>query len=150
MVGHDATSGGGGIHHVAIKVAEFDEAVRFYTEGLGFGVATSWGAGDSRAVLLDTGNGNYLEIFAGGRPAAEAAGGLIVHVALRSSDVDDSIARARAAGAKVTLEPKDVDIPSEPPLPVRIAFCKAPCGETLEFFCDRRDPRPGRAQHPDA
>jgi len=138
MSGCNEAIGGGGFHHVAIKVADFEGTVRFYTEGLGFTVATRWGEGDGRAVLLDTGDGNYFEIFAGGRPATEARPGPIQHVALRSSDVDGAIARARAAGAQVTMEPKDVAIPSDPPVPVRIAFCKAPGGETLEFFCHRQ------------
>ena len=137
MTGHNEAIAGGGFHHVSMKVADFDETVRFYTEGLGFVPATCWGDGDARAVLLDTGDGNYFEIFAGGRPAAEASRGAIQHVALRTDDVDRAIARARDAGAEVTLEPRDVDIPSDPPTPVRIAFCKAPGGEVIEFFCHR-------------
>jgi glyoxylase I family protein len=136
-MGRNKVIGGGGFHHLAIKVADFDGAVKFYTEGLGFVVAARWGDGDGRAILLDTGDGNYFELFAGGKPSAEAAGPF-VHVALRSDNVDAALARAKAAGAVVTMEPKDVDIPSTPPLPVRIAFCKAPGGEVLEFFCHRK------------
>ena len=138
MSGHNEAIGGGGFHHVAIKVADFDATERFYTEGLGFTVATRWGEGDGRAVLLDTGDGNYFEIFAGGQPATDAPARPIQHVALRSSDVDGAIARARSAGAEVTMEPRDIDIPSDPPTPVRIAFIRAPGGEVIEFFCHRR------------
>ena len=80
-----------------------------------------------------TGDGNYLEIFAGGgEPKPEGA---VLHFALRTTDCDTAIERAREAGAEVTVEPKDVDIPSTPePTPVRIAFCKGPDGEVIEFF----------------
>ena len=138
MAGHNKAIGGGGFHHVAIKVANFDESVMFYTRALGFTEAIRWGKGDNRAILLDCGDGNFFELFAGGQPApadTKAGGaGPIIHVALRSDDVDGAVARARAGGAEITLEPKDVTIPSNPPTPVRIAFCRAPGGEVIEFF----------------
>lgn len=125
----------GGIHHVAMRVANFDECVAFYTDGLGFPVAHSWGEGEKRAALLDTGGGNYLEVFAGGQAAEQAAA--IIHFALRTDDVDGLTERARAAGAEITVEPKDVTIQCDPPLPVRLAFCKGPAGETIEFFHEK-------------
>ena len=60
---------GCGYHHVAIRATDFDGTMRFYTEGFGFRPAVRWGEGDGRAVLLDTGDGNYLEVFAGGKRA---------------------------------------------------------------------------------
>ena len=138
MAGHNKAIGGGGFHHVAIKVANFDESVMFYTRALGFIEAIRWGEGDNRAILLDCGDGNFFEIFAGGQaaPADAKSGGAgpIIHVALRSDDVDGAVARARAGGAEITMEPTDVTIPSNPPTPVRIAFCRAPGGEVIEFF----------------
>jgi catechol 2,3-dioxygenase-like lactoylglutathione lyase family enzyme len=138
MAGHNKAIGGGGFHHVAIKVANFDESVTFYTRAMGFTESVRWGEGDRRAILLDCGDGNFFELFAGGQAvkadAQAGASGPLVHVALRSDDVDGAIARARAGGAEITMEPKDVTIPSNPPTPVRIAFCKAPGGEVIEFF----------------
>jgi glyoxylase I family protein len=133
MKGKNKKIGGGGFHHVAMKARDFDASVRFYTEGLGFRKVLSWGEGDKRAVMLDTGDGACLEIFAGGPPEPRPEGA-VVHFALRSSDPDAAIQCARQAGAVVTMEPKDVDIPSNPPTPVRIAFCKGPDGEVIEFF----------------
>ena len=133
MTGRNEAIGGGGIHHVAMNSPDFDASVRFYTEALGFVVAHGWGDGDGRAVLLDTGDGSHLEIFCGPAGAGDAS---LLHFALRSSDVDGAIERARAAGAEITVEPKDVDIPCDPVLPVRLAFCKGPAGETIEFFDD--------------
>ena len=134
MSGNNEAIGGGGFHHLAMRVADFDAAVEFYTEGLGFTEKVTWGEGDGRAIMLDTGDGNYLELFAGGSSEPGPEGG-VLHFALRTRDCDTAIERARAAGAEVTVEPKDVDIPTKPdPLPVRIAFCKAPDGAVIEFF----------------
>ena len=127
MGGHNARIGGGGFHHVAMRVRDFDASWQFYTEGLGFVPRVTWGEGDGRAAMLDTGAGNYLEIFAGGsdEPRPE---GTVLHFALRTADCDKAIEAARAAGAEVTVEPRDVTIPSDPPTPVRLAFCKGPVG----------------------
>ncbi len=123
-----------GFHHVAMKVANFDAVVEFYKKGLGLTEKISWGEGNSRAALLDCGNGNYLEIFAGGN-AGPVPEGAVLHLALRTGDPDAALAQAVAAGAVVTVAPKDVTIPSKPqPTPVRIAFCRGLAGETLEFF----------------
>lgn len=123
-----------GFHHVAMKVANFDAVVEFYKSGLGLTEKITWGEANSRAVLLDCGNGNYLEIFAGGN-AGPVPEGAVLHLALRTSDPDAALAQAVAAGAVVTVAPKDVTIPSQPqPTPVRIAFCRGLAGETLEFF----------------
>ncbi len=137
MAGRNAAIGGGGFHHVAIKVANFDESVEFYTQALGFTVHARWGEGDNRAILMDCGDGNFFEMFAGGQArlaGADSDAGPLVHVALRSDDVDGAIARARSGGAEITIEPKDVTIPSDPPMPVRIGFCRSPGGEVIEFF----------------
>ncbi len=123
----------GGFHHLALKAADFEKTVKFYTEGLGFKEWISWGEGDGRAVMIDAGNGNYLEIFAGGQNSPKPEGNYI-HVAFAAENCDEAIERARKAGAVVTMEPTDVEIKSNPPLQVRIAFCKGPDGEVIEFF----------------
>jgi glyoxylase I family protein len=129
--------GGGGFHHIALKASNFDASLRFYVDGLGFVPRLSWGQADGRAVMLDTGDGDYLEIFAGGQrvgaPAPEGAGSLL-HIALRTNDCDAATARARQAGAKITVEPKDVDIPTDPVTHVRLSFFTGPDGETIELF----------------
>jgi len=137
-VGTNKAIGGGGFHHLAIKVHDFEAAVKFYTQGLGFAEKVAWGEGNGRAVMLDTGDGNYLEVFAGGA-AGPKPEGAILHFALRTRDCDEAIKRAREAGAQVTMEPKSLDIPSKPAAtPVRIAFCKGPAGEVIEFFQSER------------
>jgi glyoxylase I family protein len=129
-----------GFHHAALRARDFDASVTFYREGLGMTPAIAWGQGDSRAVMLDTGNGNHLEVFAGGAAHPTRSPGEseppLLHIAFRTRSCDASFARARAAGAVVVAEPKTVTIPSDPPTTVRIAFCTGPDGETIEFFQD--------------
>lgn len=145
MPGTNPLLGGGGFHHVAVKVHDFDKSIGFYTQILGFKEKIRWGerkeGQDGRAIMLDTGDGNYLELFAGG-PATPrtpssptAADGPILHIAFRTADVDAVVVRARTAGITITMEPKHVDIPSTPgPTPVRIAFVQGYDGEILELF----------------
>ncbi len=134
MAGSNSAIGGGGFHHVAIRAHDFDASVKFYTEALGFTEKIAWGEDRGRAVMLDTGDGNYLEVFANGEEGSKPEGA-IIHFAIRTSDVDSAIARARGAGAEVTVEPKDIEIKSRPQhMPVRLAFFKGPDGEIIELF----------------
>lgn len=130
---------GCGFHHLAIRVRDFDRSVRFYTDVLGCTEKIAWGDAPHRAVMLDLGDGNYLELFErpDQPPPAPEQEGLLLHLALRTDRVDEAIERVRAAGAQVTMEPKSVDIPTTNglgPVPVRIAFFKGPDGEVIEFF----------------
>ncbi|GGD96059.1 VOC family protein [Paenibacillus nasutitermitis] len=129
-MGSNGKIGGGGFHHVAIRVCDFDATVRFYTEVLGFTDKVRWGEGDSRAIMLDTGDGNYLEVFAGGTKG-EKPEGAFLHLALRSDDVDAATELARAAGMEITVEPKDAELGGSR---VRISFFKGPDGEIIELF----------------
>ena len=124
---------GSGFHHVAVKVKDFDGTVAFY-EGLGFEAKLTWGEDDKRAVMFDMGDGNCVEVFAGGPPPGES-NGAILHFAVRTDDCDSALEAARAAGAEVTREPYDVTVDSRPePMNLRIAFVRAPGGEIIEFF----------------
>lgn len=118
---------------MALKTADWKATIGFYTEVLGFTEKIAWGQAPGRAIMLDTGDGNYLEVFED--PAYQPdPNGAIIHFALRADDCDAALERARSAGAEVTVEPKDVAIPSNPVTPVRIAFCKGPEGAVIEFF----------------
>jgi glyoxylase I family protein len=136
MAHKNAVIPGCGYHHVALRVADFEATLRFYVEGLGCKPTVAWGEGERRAALLDTGDGNYVEVFAGAKraPGEPAPEGAVIHFALRTSDCDVAIEKARAAGAEVTVEPKSVAVFGDPPITIRIAFCKGPDGEVIEFF----------------
>ena len=133
MSSSNSALSGCGFHHVAIKTSDWAATINFYADALGFTEKISWGEAPKRAAMLDTGDGNYLEIFEdpGYRPDPNGA---IVHFALRTDDCDSALERARSAGVEVTVEPKDVEIASSPPTPVRLAFCKGPEGSVIEFF----------------
>ncbi len=143
--GNNSTIAGGGYHHVAIRVIDFDETLKFYVDGLGFTRRYSWGSDgrkqgekDIRATMLDSGDGNYLEVFAGGTgtPWAEITDGVFFHVAFRTTDIQAAIEKARAAGATITVEPKSVVPPNadEPKQTFTVAFFRGPSGEIVEFF----------------
>src|SRR5829696_4145833 len=85
--GTNATIGGGGFHHVAVRVPDWDAAITFYKDVLGFKERIAWGEGDKRAVMLDVGDGAYLEVFAGGTTPPEEDGP-ILHIAFRTDNVD--------------------------------------------------------------
>ena len=51
--------GDGGIHHVALRVRDFEASVKFYSDVLGFVEKIRWNESPKRIALLDTGNGSY-------------------------------------------------------------------------------------------
>jgi len=124
---------GAGSHHLAVAAADFDKSMKFYTEGLGMKVAASWGEDKGRAAMLDIGDGSHIELFANGSEE-ESKNERFVHFAIRTLDPDAAYENALAAGAKVKSPPKTLNIPCDPPMPVRIAFVFGPDGEVLEFF----------------
>ena len=124
---------GAGTHHIAISSAGFDRSIQFYTEGLGMKPVAFWGENEGRAALLDIGDGSHVELFAGGNPHAQQ-NARFVHFAIRTTDPDRAFVNALAAGAKEKMPPTTLNIPSDPPIPARIAFVFGPDGEVLEFF----------------
>ena len=86
--------------------------------------------------MLDVGGGEYLELFSNGseRTCFEEQAGHFVHLALAVKDSAAAFRRAVAYGAKEKMAPKQMEIPSEPPLPVTISFVFGPDGEQIEFF----------------
>lgn len=134
MTGWNKKIGGGGIHHLSMRVHDFQASLKFYVQGLGFKEKISWTNTEGKqAVLLDTGDGNYIELYSGGQPGPKPEG-CIIHFALRTDNCDAAIEQARQAGAEIGMEPKDLTIPSVPVTPVRVAFCKGPDGEVIEFL----------------
>lgn len=122
-----------GFHHAAIPSLDFEASVKFYIEVLGMTQKITWGEKPSRAIMIDAGDGNYVEIFE--RAEASREEGAILHFALRTDDCAAILEKVRSAGMEVTMETKDLDIPSSiGPVPVRIAFFKGPSGEIVELF----------------
>ena len=84
--------------------------------------------------MIDTGNG-YIEVFT--NEEGEYRLGAIRHLALLTDYVDEIISKVKAAGYEVIVEPNNKVIGSDPPYPIRMAFCIGPLGEQIEFFCER-------------
>lgn len=124
-----------GVHHIALKTLpeQFDRTVQFYTEILEMSEVRSWGSGDNRGIMIDTGDGTVMEITSNGDGKADRDGA-IKHFALTTSHVDELVTRVREAGYAITVEPMDGCIPCETPYNIRIAFCIGPVGEKIEFF----------------
>lgn len=131
MAGTNRKFSGCGFHHVALRSSDFDKSLLFYTEGMGFPVAHSWGEGSGRIALLDLGDGNYLELFASVPEQNPPVEGRFFHLALRSTDVDADIEVVRALGCTITIEPKSVEVNGKT---IRVGFFLGPDGEVLEFF----------------
>ena len=135
-----------GFHHVAIRAVDFDETIRFYTEGLGFTVHFPFSVPSriNRAAFLDAGDGHFVEVFddestvqSEGRrrfPNEEPVENALLHFCLRVADTSASYARALAAGALPRVEPVTRRLSEDPLVEVRIAFITGPNGEVIEFM----------------
>lgn len=111
-----------GLAHVAVKVDDLAEAVRFYAQGLGLTVRHR--AAD--AAIIAPPDGVLLELFAGGRHAKNKSG--FTHLCLNTYDADAAFHRAIQYGAVPSRgDPYDLGR-------LRIAFVTAPTGEEVEFW----------------
>jgi len=128
--------GSGGFHHVCIKTRDWDRTIEFYCDVLGCSEKITWRRAPERAAMLDTGDGNYIEIFED-LAYTPAPNGAVLHFALRTTKLDDVAKLVRESGAKITVEPKDVTLATtnhSGVIAIRIFFCEGPSGEVIEFF----------------
>lgn len=119
-----------GIHHVSLKcsnVEEYNKTVSFYAEVLELPIVRRWDDG----IMFGIGN-EIIEIFASGSNSHEK--GVIRHFALATDDVELCVKRMRENGYEVFLGPTEVDFLTTPVYKAKIAFCKGPLGEEIEFF----------------
>ncbi|MDR1569464.1 MAG: VOC family protein [Oscillospiraceae bacterium] len=126
-----------GIHHVCLRVPDLHETMRFYRDALDAEIICEWGAEgkEDHAFIMDIGHGDFLEIFG----SKERYGiGSWQHVALWTDDIDSSMAKAVAYGAKHLSGPGRSNIPTRSGQTVRMkfGFVRAPGGETIEFIQD--------------
>ena len=133
-----------GMHHISMKCADkvqFEKAVTFYKDILGFTEERRWAEG----VMLKAGTNDIagtparLEIFCNGEGVREQ--GAIRHFALETKNVDELAAKVKTAGYEVFIEPKNITIESEPQFHARMAFFYGPLGEQVELF----NPEPAAA-----
>lgn len=137
-----------GFHHVAIRAVDFDETIRFYTDGLGFAVRFGFSVPGriDRAAFIDVGDGRYIEVFGPGstvqaegrrrRADEERIEGTLLHFCLRVTDVEAAHKKALAAGATARVDPRSSTLSDAGgnTAEVRIAFVNGPNGEVIEFL----------------
>lgn len=124
-----------GLHHVSLKACgeeQFRQVLAFYRNVLGCPLVRAWGEGMLSGAMLDLG-GALLEVTANGAPGLEK--GVFGHIAFAAEDVDAVTQRVRRAGFEVFMEPSDRNLGGV--WPVRVAFCRGPAGEDVEFFQER-------------
>lgn len=122
-----------GIHHVAMKCfgqEEYNKVKAFYKDVLGLEIVEEW----KTCTLFDTGAG-VVEVFTDGSEPLET--GVIRHFAFAVDDVEACVAAVKAAGYEVFMEPKEVCLGGDTAYPAKVAFCRGPLGEEIEFFCQR-------------
>lgn len=124
-----------GLHHVSIKTngaEQYNKTVDFYCNLLGMSITRQWQNGDDFGAMINAGN-TIIELGsnAGG---AEHSVSAIRHIALLVDSVDECVKAVSDAGHEIIIQPKNVEIPSNPVYKVRIAFCIGAAGEEVEFF----------------
>ena len=127
-----------GIHHVSLRVSDFDRSLAFYRDALGLRLAVSFELGERRFALLETGNSGYLELVECKTPVVATGKTEVAwHFALRTSDIAGAVAAAQKAGLEITKEITRLDLTNGvtgKPFPIRIAFFRGFDGEEVEFF----------------
>ena len=93
-----------------------------------------FGSPERKIVLLDTGDGSYMELFAptveSPAEGSESPNDPVTHFALAVDDARAATEHVRVAGYEVTMGPKELQLDS---LNVTIAFFRGPSGESIEF-----------------
>lgn len=119
-----------GIHHTCLQVEDFEKSLDFYTKVLEYRVEATWPG----AALLRASDGARLELFREGTVGPENG---YRHIAMKTDDVDAAFRAAVEYGCEPATEPKDAELPATPVKKIRIAFVKDPCGNLIEFFCEK-------------
>lgn len=121
-------------HHIGITTRDIDKSIEFY-KVLGFKESKCWGEGVKRVVMLESDEGSIVELFADGTELLPQ--GVFRHLALKVDNTRELFEKIKAFGAEIISEPRDMDLPSNPPVPVTLAFLKGPDGEIIELFQER-------------
>lgn len=121
-----------GVHHIAVKAKNFDDTIKFYTEGLGLEKHLSWGETGKRISFLSAGGNTFIQVFED-TCKEDTANATYTHIAFYTKSCEEAIQSAKNAGAKVK-GPIEMKISSNPDIIMKTAYCKGPDGESIEFF----------------
>ena len=132
---NNAVIAGCGTHHIAVQTRDWNASLKLYRDVLGMELVAEFGGPERKIILLDTGDGSHMELFApteaSPAPNSESPNDPLMHFALATADTRAAIERVRQEGYEVTVEPKDLSLGG---LTVTIAFFLGPSGESIEFF----------------
>lgn len=132
--------GCGGIHHVAVRTAEMEKSIAFYTGVLGMSVAADFDFEGARFVHLDTGDGSLLELCDDGKPIAPADDRNVHwHLCFGTTRIAEAMKAATDAGCEVTLPVTRLDLTNtanrkNEAMPISVAFFVGPSGEVVELL----------------
>lgn len=122
-----------GFHHTALKTADLDRSLAFYT-ALGCKEILRWPKGDREIVMLSVGDGGRIELLPA-EPGEFVENGKWVHFAFAVADVAAAFETALALGATPQMEPSVKPLESSPyRTSIEVAFVKGTEGEIIEFF----------------
>jgi catechol 2,3-dioxygenase-like lactoylglutathione lyase family enzyme len=128
-------------HHVALRVADFDAARRWYVEKLDFRVVYEWPYTDQRLAYVAPPDDDHfwVELLGDGSPAPAQKPGYsdlgdslnyagYHHFCLTVNDIDATVAELRRRGVTIVTEPFTLDVISR-----KLAFFADPWGNLIEL-----------------
>jgi len=88
-----------GVNHVGITVKNFDEAMKFYTQNMGFKEAFTVRdeKGQPALAYVQVSRGTFIEV----QPAGDRPPGVITHVGLEVDNIKATLGRLAKNGVKV-------------------------------------------------
>jgi len=129
-----------GLAHVGIFSPDRKASVGFYRDLLGFEITYSVDVPpphDVNIIFLKKGNLTIELLVPHGdtKEIAESAMGTCNHIAILCKNIDDIMAALTEKGiAFETAAPNFVPQFNNPPGDIKIAFCRGPAGERIEFY----------------
>lgn len=123
------------LHHVNLRVRDYDAAKHFYTEGLGFVCFGERMHRDGFMIsMLKLPGGGILELVGGAGeplpPDFEHREGSLVHLAFQVDDLESALSRLLACGGTQRGPVRD----KEQPFPMRVAVVTGTAGEIVELI----------------
>lgn len=112
-----------------LHLEQKDEMIYFYHYLLELPILRKWDTG----IHLDCFN-SLLKSFWMVQTVGE---GCIRHFAFATDHVDEIVERVHNAGYKVSVEPIDVVMKTDPVFPIRVAFIEGPLHESIELFWEK-------------
>jgi catechol 2,3-dioxygenase-like lactoylglutathione lyase family enzyme len=148
--GNSVLGGSCGLHHTAIWTRDWRRTLEFYRKWLGFSLKMGWDTAPRRSAYLDGGDGTCIEVFErlafvptfsnstpNTWPDLPANGPAFSHVYLRTDRLDIACEHARAAGARVPVEPQQFTLDTttgQGARPVRLCLLEGPSDEQIELL----------------